>query len=253
MAEVRDIPIGQVRVSTLNTRKNLNAGTEDASVHDLAASIAAQGLLQPVVVRPASDGWELITGQRRLQACTVLGWTAIPAIVRDLDDEQAVAASLVENVQRADMDPLDKARGFQALLETQGTLGAVAKATGITAATIRRYLNLLALPAELQQQVGTGQGAAGVGMMSKLASTFEDPEDMREAYGKIRGFRGTTAEEILKRSDGDPGKLDDLVDRAIAGEFERVRCGTSLDTCPFLPEPLREQVQRLVAAHAQRN
>ena len=120
--EVREIEIDRITVSAQNTRKKLDAGQEDSSLEDLANSIREKGLLSPIVVRIIGAGtYKLIAGQRRLLACRKLAMHSIPAIVRtDLDDTDAAAISLIENVHRADMDPLDKARAFQQLSEHYG-------------------------------------------------------------------------------------------------------------------------------------
>src|SRR3989442_14552422 len=121
---VRNVPLNQLYISPLNTRKDLRAGGEDSSLQDLAQSIAQVGLLEPITVRPTSEGgWELIAGQRRYLACKSLGWQTIPAVVRDqLDDVAATSVSLIENVHRADMAPLDKAHAFLRLIEDHGSL-----------------------------------------------------------------------------------------------------------------------------------
>src|SRR5262245_52489935 len=112
--QTQNIPVAVIDVSQRNTRKDLDAGTEDATLENLAQSIKEQGRLQPPTLRPTTAGrFEVIAGQRRVLACRLLGLETISAFVRDdLTDDQAVAVSLIENVQRADMSPLDKARAF---------------------------------------------------------------------------------------------------------------------------------------------
>lgn len=245
--DIRQIPLELIDVSSFNTRKNLGAGGEDASLDDLAASIREVGLLNPVQVRARADSrYELISGQRRLLAFRKLGRSDIAATVVDVDDAQALSVSLVENVQRSDMDPLDKARAFGALQDRLGSLESVSRQTGVAVRTIRRYLALLRLPPALQEQVSTRTGPAGVGAMSELATRFNDPSAMVEAFGKVKGFTGGVAEEILRRSGGDLGAVEGLVDRAIAGEFERFKCGTNLETCPYIPDAARPLVRQLI-------
>jgi ParB family chromosome partitioning protein len=249
--DVVDIPLRAIDVSHLNTRKNLDAGIEDASLDDLARSIEEQGLLNPVQVRRVgSDRFELISGQRRFLACRKLGMDAVPASVVDLTDHQAVAVSLIENVQRADMHPLDKAEAFRVLADQSGSVDAVASQTGVGVRTVRKYLSLLRLPPELRGRVTTRSGPAGVGVMAELAQRFDDADEMVAAFDKVSGFTGAVAEQILRRSSGDLGSLDPLVDAAIAGEFDRFRCGTSIETCPHIPEAVRPTVRRLVGAMA---
>lgn len=244
-----DLPIESIDISKLNTRKNLEAGTEDASLDGLASSIKQKGLINAVQVRATSgDRFELISGQRRLMACIKLGLPTIRATIVELNDTDALTVSLVENVQRADMHPLDKAEAFQALQSAHGSSRAVAKQTGVTEATVRRYISLLRLPNELRSQVGTGNGPVGVGVMALLAQKFDDADEMRSAFDKVKGFTGSVAEQILRRSRGELVALDPLVDLAIAGEFDRVRCGSSLETCPYVPEAIRPTIAQLVAS-----
>ena len=117
--EVRDIKMADIRLSEFNIRKDLNAGTEDTGLEDLAESIKDKGLLNPLIVRKLEDGtYELIAGQRRFLACQKLGWKTIPAIIRDIsNDTDATILSLVENVHRADLNPIDKARAYQKIYE----------------------------------------------------------------------------------------------------------------------------------------
>src|SRR6266436_2396489 len=91
--EVKEIPIDQIRVSVLNTRKDLGAGNEDSSIEDLAGSIKEKGLLNPVMVRlTSSGGYEIVAGQRRFLACQKLGWSNIPALIRsDVADTDTTA------------------------------------------------------------------------------------------------------------------------------------------------------------------
>ena len=133
--EVVNVPLTQITVSELNTRKDLQAGTEDVSLSDLADSIRQEGLMHPVTVRHlGAEQFDLIAGQRRFLACQQIGWTTIPAVIRDdLDATQAVVLSLLENVQRADMNPMDKARAFQRMHDDMGSYEEVARRTRVSA------------------------------------------------------------------------------------------------------------------------
>ena len=127
-----EIAMASIVISDLNTRKNLEAGTEDAGLDELARSIERQGLISPPTLRPMPDGrFEVISGQRRILAMQKLGYEKVPAVVREVSDQEAIAVSLVENVQRADMHPLDKARAFRALEELHGSVKAVSEHTGV--------------------------------------------------------------------------------------------------------------------------
>ncbi len=246
------VPLDTIDISSFNTRKDMSAGGEDNSLDDLARSIAQQGLISPPVLRPLGNGrFEVIAGQRRILACQKAGLEYVPAIVRDdLSDNQALAVSLVENVQRADMSPLDKARAYEALRARYGNVAAVCRATGVSETTTRKYLSLLQLPTELQELVTTGGGPTGIGLMSQLATTFEDPEDMLAVWEKVKGFNSELAQKVVRKSGGDLTKLGALSDLALEGAFN-VRladpCGSSLGTCPFVPDQLRPKIDELVA------
>jgi len=235
-----DIPLNKLIVSTLNARKDLSAGQEDSGIEELASSIRQQGLLSPPIVRPTPDGrFEVLVGQRRLLACRKIGHDPVPCLVReDLDDTDAVALSLVENVHRADMHPLDKARALKALYDRCQSYERVAQVSTWSAPTVRKYIKLLALPEELQQRLGTSSGPAGVGSLARLASSFSGDEAV-DVYDRISGFTPRIQEEILKRSDGDIEAIDDLVEEAQEGAFNIRRCGAGYGC-----EIIRDIVQR---------
>ena len=252
VSELRRVLLASIGVSSLNSRKNLEAGTEDGGIQELAQSIMSNGLIQPPTLRARPDGtYEVIAGQRRVLACQLLDWTEIDAFVADMDDDAAVGASLVENLQRADMHPLDKARGLDGLVRRLGSEAAAASSTGLSVGTIKKYLRLLELPEDLRQRLGTADGPTGVGAMSTLAKNFDDPEEQREAWRLVQGFRSGTAEEILRRSEGSIDILGDLREQALSGELNVHRCGESFEECPWLaelPEAKQERVLRALAS-----
>jgi ParB/RepB/Spo0J family partition protein len=247
--QTRQISLAMIDISQFSTRKDLSAGGEDSSLDDLARSVAEQGLLNPPTLRKtAVDRYEVIAGQRRILAVQKLGWREVSAIVRDdLTDTQAVAISLIENVQRAEMSPMDKARAYAVLKDQHGSIAAVSKQTAVGQSTIRKYLGLLALSPALQRRVGTGSGPAGIGLMAQVAANFTTPEEQERAYDRVKGFNSDVAQTILKRTHGDIGNLDPLVDLAVEGEFNKQMCGTSLETCPHVPENLRSAIRELVS------
>jgi ParB family chromosome partitioning protein len=197
--EIVNIPLDQIKISSLNTRSDLQAGTEDASLEDLSASIRERGLLSPVTVKPLGDNqFDLIAGQRRYLACRMIGLPEIPAIIReDLDDTQAVIISLIENVHRAEMNPMDKARAFQRIYENVGSYQEVAKQARVSPTTVSRYTALLDLHPSIQEKVSTSEGGAGVGTLSELARRF-DPEDQEEVLEEIGGFKQDIQRRMLR-------------------------------------------------------
>ena len=244
--ETRNIEMSAIRVSDSNVRKNLAAGTEDADITDLANSIKEKGLLSPVIVRTAPDGrYDLVAGQRRFLACRRMSMSTIPATIRDdLDDADATVVSLVENVHRADMNPIDKARAYQAILAKYGNVTRVAKETGVTAPTVRKYLTLLNLTPSIREAMTTADGPAGVGTLSTLADTFA-PEDQEEVLENIGGFKQDVQKEILKGSGGDLGMIPDLVEQAMEGAFDTRVCREGL--CFRMPEEWKARVRQGLA------
>jgi ParB family chromosome partitioning protein len=122
---------------------------------ELEASIRASGLLQPIIVREIGGGrWELVAGERRLRAVTRLGWTDVPAVIRDFDDRAMLTLALVENLQRADLNPLEEAEGYQRLIDEFGlTQLQVAEAVGKDRTTVTNLLRVLNLPPAIRQLV----------------------------------------------------------------------------------------------------
>jgi ParB family chromosome partitioning protein len=110
---LRQLPVGEIKPSPLNHRKRF----DEVKLQELAESIRQKGLVQPVVVRPKGAGWELIVGHRRLKAAAIAGLEAIPAMIRELDDESVVELQVIENVQRDDVHPMEEAAGYRYLIE----------------------------------------------------------------------------------------------------------------------------------------
>ncbi len=129
------------------------------SLNELAASIKVQGLIQPILVRPVgADRYELIAGERRWRAARIAGLGEVPVVVRDVPDQAALAMSLIENIQREDLNPLEEAQGVQRLVsEFKLTHQEAADAIGRSRAATTNLLRLLNLPASVQQLVFDGQ------------------------------------------------------------------------------------------------
>ncbi|MFM7783762.1 MAG: ParB/RepB/Spo0J family partition protein, partial [Gammaproteobacteria bacterium] len=143
-AEVRQIPVELLQRGRYQPRRDFN--TE--ALEELAASIRAQGLIQPVVVRPIDAGrFEIIAGERRWRAAQMAGLADVPAIVRDVDDESAIAMALIENIQRADLNAIEEAVALSRLQqEFSLTHEAIAAAVGKSRAAVSNYIRLLSLP-----------------------------------------------------------------------------------------------------------
>jgi ParB family chromosome partitioning protein len=136
---------------------------DDGAMEELAASIRATGVLQPVLVRRSSaGGYQLVAGERRLRAAQLAGLTNIPAIVRDVDDHEMLELAIVENVQREDLNPIDEAKGYQVLASRVGlTHDDIAQRVGKHRTVVTNSLRLLALPPEVQDMVSRGTLTSG--------------------------------------------------------------------------------------------
>ena len=135
----------------------------EESLQELADSIKAQGVLAPLVVRPrAGGGFELIAGERRLRAAKLAGLSKVPVVVREADDRQALELSLVENLQREDLDPLEEAEAYRQLMtEFEYTQEELGRRVGKDRATLSNALRLLKLPEDLQDDLRAGLITAG--------------------------------------------------------------------------------------------
>lgn len=135
---------------------------DQASIDALAASIREQGVLQPILVRKTEAGYEIIAGERRWRACKSLGMTSVPAVVREMNDRESLGAALVENVQREDLNPIEKGKAYAQLTQIFNlTQEEVAKRIGIDRSTVANFVRLLDLPAEVQESVSRGTISMG--------------------------------------------------------------------------------------------
>jgi len=131
-------------------------------LQELAESIRENGILQPIVVRRSGSGYELVAGERRLRASRILELKEIPALVRDIDDENTLKLALLENLQREDLNPLEKAAGFKALKEELGVSTAeIARSLGKGRSTIANTIRLLKLPEDIRTMINRGSLTEG--------------------------------------------------------------------------------------------
>lgn len=160
--QARLLPVGSIAPNPFQPRRDFS----EEELKDLTASIRENGLLQPVVVRPAGEGssasWELVAGERRWRAVTRLGWKDIPAIVKDVDDRTLLVLALVENLQREQLSALEEAEGFRRLGDEFGlSQQQIADFVGRDRSTIANALRLLHLPHSVRQLLETGKLSAG--------------------------------------------------------------------------------------------
>ncbi len=141
-ATLQQVPVEKIRRGPYQPRRQIRP----EALEELAASIRAQGVVQPVVVRSIGEDYELVAGERRWRAAQLAGLTEIPAVVRDLPDQAAAAIALIENIQREDLNPLEEAAALRRLIDEFGlTHQAVAEAVGRSRAAVSNLLRLLEL------------------------------------------------------------------------------------------------------------
>jgi len=198
---LRELPVDSVRPNPFQPRTTV----DEAAFTELAASIEASGLLQPIIVRPRNGGYELIAGERRWRAATHLGWTKIPAVIRDVDDQTLLTLALIENLQRDDLSPIDEASGYQRLAaEFKLPHAEIARLVGRNRSTIANLLRLLQLPAEVkalvhQKSLSEGHARALLalddrGRMVTLAKeAVEQGWSVREMEARVKGDEPTPA------------------------------------------------------------
>jgi ParB family chromosome partitioning protein len=176
----REIPLDQIDNNPFRTRSHV----DEEQLAELAASIAANGVVQPVLVRPMVGGrFQLIAGERRWRASKLAGKTTVPAILRQVSDEQAMEITIVENLQRTDLNPMEQARAFECLShQFHMTQEQMAQRTGKDRATVANFLRLLRLPSTVQARVESGELSFG---HARALLAFEYAEEIEKAAQRI--------------------------------------------------------------------
>ncbi len=195
-AEIRRLKLSQIVPNPLQPRRTFT----DAELGELAASIRENGLLQPLVVRPAPeavDRFQLVAGERRFRAVTSLGWEDVPVLVRDASDETLLVLALVENLQREALGPLEEAEGYKALSERFSmTQADIARAVGKDRSTVANLLRLLHLPPSVRKLLEAGDLSMG---HARALLSVADPMRAGElARAAVR--EGWTVREVERRA-----------------------------------------------------
>jgi ParB family transcriptional regulator, chromosome partitioning protein len=179
----REIPVDQIERNPFQTRGSIDQN----ALKELSASIAATGVVQPVLVRPLADNrFQLIAGERRWLASKMAGKTTVPAILRHVSDEQAMEMTIVENLQRTDLNPMEQARAYDRLgHQFKMTQEQMAQRTGKDRASVANFLRLLRLPLEVQNKVETGSLSFG---HARTLLALESPEAILKAAQKVNAL-----------------------------------------------------------------
>jgi len=171
---IQSIPVDSVDPNPQQPRQAF----DETGIESLAASIRSAGVMQPIVVRPKEDGWELVAGERRWRAARQAGLEHIPAIVRKLDERESAEWALIENLQREDLNPMERAEAFRRLSERfELDHAAIAERVGVGRVTVTNTLRLLSLHPEVQEMVRDGQLSQG---QAKVLAGIEAQDAQRE-------------------------------------------------------------------------
>jgi len=178
------------------------AGIDQDGLAELAASIRSVGVLQPILVRPVDDGYELIAGERRWRASMLAGLERIPAIVRSSGDEDMLRDALIENLQREDLNPLEEAAAFRQLVDDLGaTHEEIAQRVGRSRAAVTNALRLLALAPEVQQRIAGGSLSAAHGRA--IAALADPGAQARAAMRAVaEGLSARQTEDMVRQMAG---------------------------------------------------
>jgi ParB family chromosome partitioning protein len=156
--DASEIPIDLIDASALQPRTTF----DEAKLDELAQSISANGVVQPLLLRRKGGRYELIAGERRWRAAQRAGLTRVPAVIREVSDDKVLELALIENIQREDLNPIEEARAYKRLIDTVGlTQETVAERVGRDRSYVTNYLRLLRLPEDLQQLLESGRLSTG--------------------------------------------------------------------------------------------
>ena len=185
------LPIERIEPNPTQPRQHFDT----LLLNELAGSIASNGVIQPLVVRRKGDGFELVAGERRWRAAKMAGLTEVPVVVQEIADDKVLEIALIENIQRADLNPIETAQAFSRLVrELNLSHEEVGQRTGKERATITNFLRLLKLPEDLQQMVAEGRLTMGQGK----ALLGLDSEDKQRELAKKAMQLGLSVRAVEK-------------------------------------------------------
>ena len=194
---IRDIEVTKIKPNPFQPRENF----DEIALEDLKNSIAEKGIIQPITVRRVEDGYELIAGERRLRAITALNFDSVPAYVLDVrNDADMLELSLIENIQREDLNPIDIAKAYNKLLiDCNLTQESVAKRVGKDRSTVANFLRLLKLPPRIQESLKIGELNMG---HARALITIEDESLQNTLWDKIvkNSLSVRDVERLVKQS-----------------------------------------------------
>lgn len=191
----QELPIEMVRSNRLNPRKVFN----DIELQDLANSISEKGILQPIVVRPSKDneGYEIVAGERRWRAAQLAALHKVPALIRELSDQEVLEIAIIENVQRADLNPVEEAMGYHQLIEQfEYTQQQLAESIGKSRSHIANTIRLMTLPKSVLEALQDGKLTAG---HARALIATVDPQALAQKIIAL-GLSVRQAEQMAKNA-----------------------------------------------------
>ena len=232
MNSVGQIPVEQIEANPYQPRTHF----DQEALAELADSIKIQGIIQPVTVRQTgTNTYQLISGERRLQASKLAGLAAIPAYIRKADDQQMLEMALIENIQRENLNAIEIALSYQRLLsECQLRQEDLGERVGKNRSTVTNYLRLLKLPPDIQ--IGLRDGVIGMGHARALISV-EDPQQQLNLYRRI------VAEDLSVR------RVEELVRQGAGKPAEPAEKGPKETATPAVPAAELRRTERLLTDH----
>jgi ParB family chromosome partitioning protein len=212
-----EIPVASITANPSQPRRSF----DDALISQLAESLKTSGLIQPIVVRPVDGGYQLIAGERRLRAARLAGFVTIPAVVRNVDHLTQAQLALVENIQREDLNALDRAQAYRSLLEQLGlTQAELAGRLGEDRSTIANHLRLLDLAEAVRQMIRSG--ALTLGHAKLLAGISDVLEQQRLAQLVVaQELSVRNLERLIQQPQGNPSAIAHAVPSAYIAELEK--------------------------------
>jgi ParB family chromosome partitioning protein len=248
------LPIERIEPNPTQPRQHFDT----LALNELAASIAANGVIQPLVVRRRADGFELVAGERRWRAAKMAGLLDVPVVVQEIADDKVLEVALIENIQRADLNPIETAQAFSRLVRDLNlSHEEVGHRTGKERATITNFLRLLKLPDDLQQFIAEGRLTMG---QAKALLGIEQEEQQRQLAQKAMqlGLSVRAVEKmvqnILTPPEEKPAPAEAPVDPNVAAaieQFERV-LGTRVRIIPTSEHRGRIEIEYYSQAELQR-
>jgi len=228
----------------------------ETSLEELAQSIKERGVLEPIVVRPKDDKYEIVMGERRFRASRLAGLDQIPAVVRDMNDEDVATDALLENFQREDLNPIDRAKAIEALLGFM-TWEKCAKTLGVSESTLRRHLDLLELPEAVQRELVESFNSVSGSCFSEaharvLKSMNSDPAIQARMVQKIKDENLSAAEtqRILEAIREVPAKTEAFlrVPLRVTEEILKQIGKSQKKSKPFKAQTAKQHLQALEKA-----